>query len=71
MALRQLHLGAFMRPVGIHTAWWRYPDAYSDANFNSQHLKRNAGRYGGVSQKPGWRPSYGDAPLNWRRTYSR
>jgi alkanesulfonate monooxygenase len=42
MALRQLHLGAFMRPVGIHTAWWRYPGAYSDANFNFQHLKRFA-----------------------------
>ena len=26
--------GAFMRPVGIHTAWWRYPGAYPDANFN-------------------------------------
>ena len=35
---RQLHLGAFMRPVGIHTAWWRYPGAYPDANFNLQHL---------------------------------
>ncbi len=22
---KQLHLGAFMRPVGIHTGWWRYP----------------------------------------------
>ena len=42
MALRQLHLGAFMRPVGIHTAWWRYPGAYPDANFNFQHLKRFA-----------------------------
>src|SRR5271168_3185599 len=31
---RQLHLGAFMRPVGIHTAWWRYPGAWPDANFN-------------------------------------
>jgi hypothetical protein len=31
---RRLHLGAFMRPVGIHTAWWRYPGAYPDANFN-------------------------------------
>jgi alkanesulfonate monooxygenase len=37
---RQLHLGAFMRPVGIHTAWWRYPGAYPDANFNLQHLVR-------------------------------
>ena len=35
---RQLHLGAFMRPVSIHTAWWRYPDSYKDANFNLQHL---------------------------------
>ena len=37
---KQLHLGAIMRPVGIHTAWWRYPGAYSDANFNLTHLKR-------------------------------
>ncbi|GGF05189.1 nitrilotriacetate monooxygenase component A/pristinamycin IIA synthase subunit A [Aliidongia dinghuensis] len=37
---KQLHLGAFMRPVGIHTAWWRYPGAYADANFNLQHLTR-------------------------------
>jgi FMN-dependent oxidoreductase (nitrilotriacetate monooxygenase family) len=39
---RQLRLGAFMRPVGIHTAWWRYPGAYPDANFNLQHLIRFA-----------------------------
>src|SRR5271167_3437073 len=39
MAKRQLHLGAFMRPVGIHTGWWRYPGAFADANFNFQHLK--------------------------------
>lgn len=37
---RTLHLGAFMRPVGIHTAWWRYPGAYPDANFNLKHLVR-------------------------------
>src|ERR1700692_5123465 len=37
---KQLHLGAFMRPVGIHTAWWRYPGAFADANFNLQHLVR-------------------------------
>jgi FMN-dependent oxidoreductase (nitrilotriacetate monooxygenase family) len=42
MASRQLHLGAFMRPVSIHTAWWRYPTAYPDANFNFQHLKHFA-----------------------------
>jgi FMN-dependent oxidoreductase (nitrilotriacetate monooxygenase family) len=41
-ASRQLRLGAFMRPVGIHTAWWRYPGAFPDANFNFQHLKRFA-----------------------------
>ena len=35
---KQLHLGAVMRPVAIHTAWWRYPGAYSDANFNLTHL---------------------------------
>jgi FMN-dependent oxidoreductase (nitrilotriacetate monooxygenase family) len=39
---RQLHLGAFMRPVSIHTGAWRYPDAYPDANFNFGHLKRFA-----------------------------
>ncbi|MCZ0733095.1 LLM class flavin-dependent oxidoreductase [Phreatobacter sp. AB_2022a] len=37
---RQLRLGAFMRPVSIHTAAWRYPGAYPDANFNFAHLKR-------------------------------
>ena len=37
-AKRQLHLGAFMRPVSIHTAWWRYPGAATDANFNLRHL---------------------------------
>ena len=42
MADRQLRLGAFMRPVGIHTGWWRYPGAYPDANFNFAHLKRFA-----------------------------
>ena len=39
---RQLKLGAFMRPVGIHTAWWRYPGGYPDANFNFAHLARFA-----------------------------
>ena len=37
---KQLHLGAFMRPVGIHTAWWRVPGAFPDANFNLKHLTR-------------------------------
>ncbi|HVC53944.1 MAG TPA: LLM class flavin-dependent oxidoreductase [Stellaceae bacterium] len=49
-AARQLRLGAFMRPVGIHTAWWRYPGAAPDANFNLDHLirfaqKLEAGRF--------------------------
>lgn len=37
---RQLRLGAFMRPVSIHTAAWRYPGGFADANFNFAHLKR-------------------------------
>ena len=39
---RQLRFGAFMRPVSIHTAAWRYPGAWPDANFNFSHLKRFA-----------------------------
>jgi FMN-dependent oxidoreductase (nitrilotriacetate monooxygenase family) len=39
---RQLRLGAFMRPISIHTAAWRYPGAWPDANFNFAHLKRFA-----------------------------
>ena len=39
---RQLHLGAFMRPVSIHTGAWRYPGAFPDANFNFSHIKRFA-----------------------------
>src|SRR5206468_11858101 len=34
MAQRQLKLGAFMRPISIHTGAWRYPGAWPDANFN-------------------------------------
>jgi len=39
---KQLKLGAFMRPVSIHTGAWRYPGSYPDANFNFGHLKRFA-----------------------------
>ena len=39
---RMLRLGAFMRPVTIHTGSWRYPGAYADANFNFRHIKRFA-----------------------------
>jgi len=31
-----------MRPVSIHTAAWRYPGAFPDANFNFAHYKRFA-----------------------------
>lgn len=37
-----MRLGAFMRPVSIHTAAWRYPGGTPDANFNFTHLKRFA-----------------------------
>src|SRR3982751_6777066 len=40
MTKRQLRLGAFMRPVSIHTGAWRYPGAIPDANFNFPVLKR-------------------------------
>jgi len=36
---RRLRLGAFMRPVSIHTAAWRYPGGLPDANFNLRHIK--------------------------------
>jgi len=42
MTQRQLRLGAFMRPVSIHTGAWRYPGAFPDANFNLRHLTRFA-----------------------------
>src|SRR5712664_1084508 len=35
---KQLRLGAFMRPVSIHTAAWRYPGGTPDANFNLKAL---------------------------------
>ncbi|MCO6415110.1 LLM class flavin-dependent oxidoreductase [Siccirubricoccus sp. KC 17139] len=39
MAKRQLRLGAFMRPVSIHTGAWRYPGAWRDTNFNFPRLR--------------------------------
>jgi alkanesulfonate monooxygenase len=39
---RQLKLGAFMRPVSIHTGAWRYPGAWRDANFNFSRLRQLA-----------------------------
>ena len=40
MAKRQLKLGAFMRPISIHTGAWRYPGAVPDANFNFPFIKQ-------------------------------
>jgi FMN-dependent oxidoreductase (nitrilotriacetate monooxygenase family) len=40
MPAKQLHLGAFMRPISIHTGAWRYPGAWPDANFNLQAYVR-------------------------------
>jgi alkanesulfonate monooxygenase len=37
---RQLHLGAFMRPISIHTGAWRYPGADPSANFNFPLIKQ-------------------------------
>lgn len=42
MSGRHLKLGAFMRPVSLHTGAWRYPGAWADANFNFAHLRRMA-----------------------------
>ena len=39
---RQLRLGAFMRPISIHTGAWRYPGALPDANFNFPAIRRYA-----------------------------
>src|SRR5271163_1773494 len=44
MAKRQLKLGAFMRPVSIHTGAWRYPGAWPDANFNFGRIRDLARR---------------------------
>jgi FMN-dependent oxidoreductase (nitrilotriacetate monooxygenase family) len=41
---RRLRLGAFMRPISIHTGAWRYPGALADANFNFTAIKRYAQR---------------------------
>src|SRR5438309_7731749 len=41
MPQRQLKLGAFMRPVSIHTGAWRYPRAWPDANFNFAHIRQS------------------------------
>ncbi|WP_428374604.1 LLM class flavin-dependent oxidoreductase [Lichenicoccus sp.] len=41
-AARKMHLGAFIRPVSIHTGAWRYPGAIPDANFNFAQQKHFA-----------------------------
>ena len=42
MSRKQMRLGAFMRPISIHTGAWRYPGALPDANFNFTAIKRYA-----------------------------
>jgi FMN-dependent oxidoreductase (nitrilotriacetate monooxygenase family) len=39
---KMLRLGAFMRPVSIHTAAWRYPGGTTDANFNLDDIVQYA-----------------------------
>ncbi len=39
---KRLRLGAFMRPISIHTGAWRYPGAWPDANFNFDRIKQLA-----------------------------
>jgi FMN-dependent oxidoreductase (nitrilotriacetate monooxygenase family) len=37
---RQLHLGAFLRPVSVHAGAWRHPHGLPDGNFNFAHYRR-------------------------------
>ncbi|WP_035485703.1 LLM class flavin-dependent oxidoreductase [Geminicoccus roseus] len=39
---RRLRLGAFMRPISIHTAAWRYPGGNPNANFDLPAIVRYA-----------------------------
>ncbi len=39
---RQLRLGAFMRPISIHSAAWRYPGGNPNANFDLKAIVRYA-----------------------------
>src|SRR5258708_2018942 len=55
---RQMRLGAFMRPVGIHTAWWRYPRASPAANFNLKHLVSFARKLEGGRLDAWFRPAH-------------
>lgn len=36
---KQLCLGGFMRPICLHTAWWRHPSAPVEANFHWPTIK--------------------------------
>lgn len=39
---RRMCLGGFLRPIGLHTAWWRYPGTPTNANFNWPILLESA-----------------------------
>jgi len=42
MSRRMMHLGGFVRPIGFHAGWWRFPGGAPDANFSWPMLKRFA-----------------------------
>ena len=59
MTQKKLRLGAFMRPVSIHTAAWRYPGGTPDANFNLKALVKYAKTLSAGSSTPSsW-------PITW------
>ena len=37
-----MHFGGFVRPIGFHGGWWRYPGGAPDANFSWPLLRRFA-----------------------------
>ena len=47
-----MRLGAFMRPVSIHTAAWRYPGAIPDANSISPTSSASPRRWSAASSMP-------------------
>lgn len=42
MSVRQLHLGAFLRPICVHAGAWRYPGAAPSAGFDFAWYRRFA-----------------------------
>ena len=46
--MKRLCLGGFMRPIALHTAWWRHPNAPADANFNWPIIRQLAQKLEGA-----------------------